>query len=150
MTLSEVLQSIITFCIQIFVIFPYSALTIPRHGQLRIKGGGTSSKEDRADETNSVMVSHKVYELCTKEQSVSQLVAEDPTIPPGEAWKRLYGDLPKTSHGDKTRRIGESGVTAEGLKRVAECGNWGPTKPNELFLKARAASTKGRMFLIIG
>lgn len=36
-------------------------------------------------------ISNKLLELCTSQQSVSQLIAQDPSLSPGSAWKRLYG-----------------------------------------------------------
>jgi hypothetical protein len=144
MPLVESLQAIVAFCIQLFVIFPYSALTIPRHGPPRI-GISAANMEDFSDDLEDddlVMGSDKVYNLCTSGESVSKLLAEDPALAPGDAWNKLYGHLPNTrGHGKLKNRIDSKATTPEDLKRVAECGNWGPTQPNDLFLKARSSIT---------
>lgn len=82
------------------------------------------------------MISEKVYTLCTNKESVSKLVAADPTLAPGEAWKKLYGH---EKHDSKaTAKKHRDAHTAEDLERAYNCGQWGPTKPSELFLKVRA------------
>ncbi|KAE8447727.1 hypothetical protein EG329_010534 [Mollisiaceae sp. DMI_Dod_QoI] len=82
------------------------------------------------------MISDKVYKLCTSKESVSALLAQDPTMAPADAWKKLYGGH---AAGDKesksTARAHRDKITPEDLQRSFECGNWGPTKPSELFLR---------------
>lgn len=82
------------------------------------------------------MISEKVYKLCTSKESVSALLAKDPTMAPGEAWKQLYGGH---SAGEKestsTAIAHRDQITPEDIQRAYECGNWGPTKPSELFLR---------------
>ncbi|PVH82189.1 hypothetical protein DL98DRAFT_570738 [Cadophora sp. DSE1049] len=82
------------------------------------------------------MISEKVYKLCTSKESVSALLAKDPTLSPGEAWKQLFGG---DEAGDKesisTAKANRDNHTPEDLKRARECGNWGPTEPSELFLR---------------
>lgn len=82
------------------------------------------------------MISDKVYKLCTSKESVSALLAKDPTLAPGVAWKQLYGDH---AAGEKERtstaKAHRDNHTPEDLKRALECGNWGPTEPSELFLR---------------
>jgi hypothetical protein len=84
------------------------------------------------------MISDKIYKLCTSKESVSALHAADPSLAPGEAWKKLYG---VQSAGEKesktTARDRRDQVTSDDLQRAFECGNWGPTKPSELFLRVR-------------
>ncbi|OBT81150.1 hypothetical protein VE02_10057 [Pseudogymnoascus sp. 03VT05] len=83
------------------------------------------------------MVSDGLYKLCTGKESVSALLAEDPTLAPGDAWKKLYGSYVPTSK-SAARSEGNSdehSISAEELQRAAECGNWGPSQPSELFLK---------------
>lgn len=142
MSLTQDLKAIITLLIQIFVIFPYSALTIPRPSPRT----ATKPTRDTSDSEDSsvTMVSDRVHELCTSKQSVSALLAQDPTIAPGDAWKTLYGNLPSEAGSAGTER---EDSTPDDLKRVAECGNWGPTQPSELFLKAskRASEHNGRI-----
>lgn len=83
------------------------------------------------------MISDRVYKLCTSPGNVSSLLAEDPSLTPGEAWKKLYGG--HAAEGKVESAVaGDSRdiVTREDLKRTAECGKWGPTQPSELFLQA--------------
>ncbi|KAJ7771657.1 hypothetical protein B0H16DRAFT_191133 [Mycena metata] len=82
------------------------------------------------------MISPKVYDLCTSTETVSSLVAQDPHLPPGDAYKKLYGGHtagPKESIA-KAKEHREV-HTADDLKRARDCGKWGPTQPSELFLK---------------
>jgi hypothetical protein len=82
------------------------------------------------------MISEKVYKLCTSSESVSALLAKDPALAPGDAWRKLYGGH---SAGEKestaTAKAHRDDVSPEDLQRAFECGNWGPTKPSELFLR---------------
>ncbi|KAJ7702270.1 hypothetical protein B0H17DRAFT_1157462 [Mycena rosella] len=82
------------------------------------------------------MISPKVHQLCTGTETVSSLVAKDPQLPPGDAWKKLYGGHAAGSKESiATAREHREAHTAEDLKRARECGKWGPTEPSELFLK---------------
>ncbi|KAJ7184299.1 iq calmodulin-binding motif protein [Mycena filopes] len=76
------------------------------------------------------MISPKVYDLCTATETVSSLVAKDPELSPGDAYKKLYGGHstgPKESVA-KAREHREV-HTADDLKRARDCGKWGPTEP---------------------
>jgi len=87
------------------------------------------------------MISDKVYKLCTSSESVSSLLAKDPTLAPGEAWKKLYSHYDAEEKESKsTARTHRDEITPSDLKRAAECGKWGPTQPSELFLKVRFLS----------
>jgi len=90
------------------------------------------------------MISEKVYKLCTSKESVSALLAKDPTLSPEEAWKQLFGG---DEAGDKesisTAKANRDNHTPEDLKRARECGNWGPTEPSELFLRVGKATLWG-------
>lgn len=137
MTLAQNLQFIISFFIQLFIIFPYSALTIRRHGPLRTIAA-KPSRENETKRGNSIpMLSDRLNKLCTSQKSVSALLAENPNLTPGDAWKTLYGShLPRsmTNGGESSDR---HAIDAEDLIRAAECGKWGTAKPSELFLKVR-------------
>lgn len=88
------------------------------------------------------MISDKVYKLCTSPESVSSLLAKDPSLTPGEAWKKLYGGHAAGEKESKdTAKIHRDEITAEDLKRAAECGKWGPTQPSELFLRVSTLLT---------
>lgn len=143
MTLPRTLEAIIDFLFQVFIIFPYSALTIqrqrlkqPHHHPIE----SASQKEKSA--TTAAMISEKVYKLCTSTESVSSLLAKDPTLAPGEAWKKLYGGH---AAGEKestaTARSHRDELTPEDLQKALECGKWGPTQPSELFLRASLSVT---------
>jgi hypothetical protein len=94
------------------------------------------------------MISEKVYKLCTGKESVSSLLAKDPTLAPGDAWKQLFGGH---NAGEKesqsTAEAHRDDVTPDDLKRAYECGNWGPTKPSELFLRVCSQSGRQRSIL---
>ncbi|EPE35377.1 Phospholipase D/nuclease [Glarea lozoyensis ATCC 20868] len=82
------------------------------------------------------MISEKVHKLCTGTETVSSLLAADPTLAPGEAWKKLYGGHSAgKDESTSTAKAHRNDITSEDLKRALECGNWGPTKPSELFLR---------------
>jgi hypothetical protein len=86
------------------------------------------------------MISDKVYKLCTSSESVSALLAQDPTLAPGDAWKQLYGGhLAGQKESESTARVHRDTITQDDLKRALECGNWGPTQPSELFLRVSNA-----------
>lgn len=79
------------------------------------------------------MISDKVYKLCTSSESVSSLIAKDPSLAPGVAWEKLYGEH---AGGNKAAaRAHSDTLTPEDLKRAAECGKWDATQPSELFLR---------------
>lgn len=136
MSLLQNIQIIIHLLFQTFIVFPYSALTIPRQRNLlkdKDSRNSTSAKREPA-----AMISDKVYKLCTSKESISSLLAADPTLSPGDAWKKLYGGHaagPKDSKRTSTERRDQA--TPADLQRAFECGNWGPTKPSELFLRVR-------------
>lgn len=79
-------------------------------------------------------ISDKVYEMCKSKQSVSSLLAENPTMTPGEAAKKLYhpAEVALTEGHPPKERIPAS---PEELQRAFECGNFGPTRPSETFLR---------------
>ncbi|KAK3294392.1 uncharacterized protein B0H64DRAFT_325211 [Chaetomium fimeti] len=95
-------------------------------------------------------ISDHTLHLSTSGESVSSLLARTPNLSPGDAWNRLYGDAVRKGEGaieresestqqSGTRREGtsiesESAPQAE-VERAAKCGNWGSTKPSDLFLK---------------
>ncbi|KAF2089467.1 phospholipase D/nuclease [Saccharata proteae CBS 121410] len=61
-------------------------------------------------------LSKRIYNLCHAPETVSSLLAKDPELAPSEASKQIFG-----SHGD--------------LERARQCGNFGDTRPSELFLR---------------
>lgn len=96
------------------------------------------------------MISERVYKLCTNPESVSALLAKDPTMAPGDAWKKLYGHHLPGEHASKSKSEAlRDEITPEDLKRTKECGNWGPTEPSETFLRVSRAIRIGRVTLTI-
>jgi hypothetical protein len=87
-------------------------------------------------------LSDRLVRLCTSNESVSSLLAQNPTLSPNEAWKKLYGDkalkaaeeeLHQAVDGHEHAR--SEPATQEELEKAARCGKWGPTQPSELFLR---------------
>ncbi|KAK0715242.1 hypothetical protein B0H67DRAFT_237017 [Lasiosphaeris hirsuta] len=94
----------------------------------------------KQDLTAPKHLSDRLVELCTSSQSVSSLLAENPSLPPGEAWVRLFGGWKssKPAHHDAKKENGgrePGGESEDELMKAAKCGSWGPTQPSELFLK---------------
>ncbi|KAI6715045.1 hypothetical protein JHW43_002411 [Diplocarpon mali] len=82
------------------------------------------------------MISDRVYKLCTSKESVSALLARDPTLAPEEAWNQLFGgNLTGEKESISIAKAHRDNHTPEDLQRARECGNWGPTEPSELFLR---------------
>ncbi|CAK5279448.1 unnamed protein product [Mycena citricolor] len=79
------------------------------------------------------MISPQVLDLCKGTETVSSLVAKDPHLSPGDAWKKLYGSVKTVSTKQSIQKREKH--TPEDLQRARECGKWGPTEPSELFLK---------------
>lgn len=143
MTFYQNLEAIVALFIQLFVIFPYSALTIKRQRELIPKDTQSiehpAHSEEKGPERNpGAMISDKVYKLCTGQETVSSLLAKDPTMAPGDAWKQLYGGHAAGEKESKNEaRRHRDTITPEDLQRALECGNWGSSQPSELFLKVR-------------
>ncbi|KAF7359290.1 hypothetical protein MSAN_01271400 [Mycena sanguinolenta] len=81
------------------------------------------------------MITPQVHKLCTGTETVSSLIAKDPELAPGDAFKKLYGGHTPSKESIAKAREHRDAHTAEDLKRARECGKWGPTEPSELFLK---------------
>jgi hypothetical protein len=81
------------------------------------------------------MIPPKIYELCRSDKSVTNEVAKNPSEAPANAVKRLFGhDLLEDVAGE---RMKESKDEANALQHAFECGNWGPTRPSDLFLQVK-------------
>lgn len=82
-------------------------------------------------------ISDAFYQLFTSSQSVSSVLAQDPTLSPEDAWKKLYDHHARKPQGPHS--IDQAGkytpADDAGLRRAAECGKWGPTQPSQLFLQ---------------
>lgn len=125
---------------QVFIQLPYSALTTPRQAELPEQGDdqempGKIKRYGKEGNQIGGPVSDELFKLVTSPESVSSLLAQDPSLSPGRAWQKLYGDYdgkPGSSHSN--HEAGGSLAPEDALKRAAECGHWGPTQPSELFL----------------
>jgi hypothetical protein len=85
------------------------------------------------------MISDKVHKLCNATDTVSSEMAKDPTLAPGDVYKKLYGHF-DTDKSTEKERDHKGEISEADLKRAEECGNWGPTKPSKLFLRVCTAS----------
>jgi hypothetical protein len=77
-------------------------------------------------------VHDRVFTACQSKETVSSLLAKDPTLAPGKAVHSLFpGDgKPESTSPVKT----PSPATQEELHRVFETGKWGKTRPSDMFL----------------
>lgn len=140
------IKVIVHLIVQIFIVFPCSALTIPRQRQLlqEQKTSDVTRNPPLTERESAKMISDNVYKICTSKDSVSTLLAADPTLSPGEAWKKLYGSLAAGEKDSKAAaRNRKDQASPADLQRAFECGNWGPTKPSELFLRVSMTSHEG-------
>ncbi len=86
-----------------------------------------------------------IVRLCTSKDSVSSLLAADPSLAPGDAWKKLYDNYTPSCNDQKRSSVSED----EDLTRAAQCGKWGPTKPSTLFLKVTPVSPYRNSFYVL-
>lgn len=81
-------------------------------------------------------ISDEFYKLFTSPESVSSLLARNPSISPGDAWHTLYRHHvgKKLSGPHSIHHAGKHTPSPDDLHKAAACGRWGPTQPSELFL----------------
>lgn len=79
-------------------------------------------------------ITDKLLQQCTSSESVSSLLAQDPTLAPHQAASKLYHPEGFTLL-DTAPPHDRTVITAEELEKAYQCGNWGPTRPSELFLQ---------------
>ncbi|KAF8930980.1 hypothetical protein BGZ52_000238, partial [Haplosporangium bisporale] len=82
------------------------------------------------------MVSENVLQLCQATETVSSVLAKDPTAAPGEVVKNLYGHHKKVFNYDPENN--RPAASAQAQEQALKCGRWGPTQPSSLFLQAYA------------
>lgn len=158
MTLYTGIQNLADFGYQAFVVFPYSALTIPRINKKHLTAGDKVQPTAKGDSNNQSNheklekaetmphLSEKLVAMCTSLDSVSALLAEDPSMPPGDAWKKLYGGVAKAAASEAEADVKEKGVNSlkdaitqgklspEEMEKATKCGKWGNKTPSDLFL----------------
>lgn len=83
--------------------------------------------------TQCEMLAQEVYELCRSDKSVSSELAKDPQQSPRKIVHRLYFD--KKAEDIPSNAVAEVGEKRNDLRRAYECGNWGPSRPSDLFLR---------------
>ncbi|KAF2140413.1 uncharacterized protein K452DRAFT_360026 [Aplosporella prunicola CBS 121167] len=79
-------------------------------------------------------ISDKVFALCHEKDTVSSLLAEDPSLKPADAARQLYGRHGFSIYEGKLPAERRR-ATDEELERARRCGRFGDTKPSELFLR---------------
>lgn len=81
-------------------------------------------------------ISDEFYKLFNSPETVSAILARDPSISPGDAWDTLYKhhDGKKLSGPHSIHRAGKHTPSEGELQKAAACGRWGSTQPSELFL----------------
>lgn len=138
---------------QTFVELPYRAVTTPRHRKPpkdneigKMADEGKHSLKNGGQFTGPI--SDHFYKLFTSPESVSSVLAENPSMSPGDAWHKLYSHhTGKPSGPHSIHQAGKHTPAGEELKKAAECGHWGPTQPSELFLKVSQAVVLGTITL---
>jgi phosphatidylserine/phosphatidylglycerophosphate/cardiolipin synthase-like enzyme len=80
------------------------------------------------------MVSEHVVKLCQATETVSSVLAKNPTEAPGDIVKRLYAQYKKDTHAHLDER--PPALSPNELEIVRQCGRWGTTQPSPLFLQA--------------
>ncbi|TAQ84381.1 hypothetical protein B7494_g7295 [Chlorociboria aeruginascens] len=82
------------------------------------------------------MVSQHVFQLCQASETVSSVLAKNPTEAPGDVAKKLYGKYKKNLHHDPEKH--RPAPSPQDRDMALKCGRWGPTLPSPLFLQAYA------------
>lgn len=81
-------------------------------------------------------ISKRLRALCQPSKTVSSALAEDPSLAPSEAWRKLFAhhECERHSKGE-FREIGKDSLHPNDLERAKDCGRWGPQEPSDLFLR---------------
>ncbi|KAM0264910.1 hypothetical protein ACHAQJ_000426 [Trichoderma viride] len=87
-----------------------------------------------------MVVSEHVMRLCRTTDTVSSLLAQNPTEAPGNIVQRLYGNLEKDLR--RNPDDGREGQHPDTFAFALQCGRWGPTTPSPLFLQAFSDSLR--------
>ena len=78
-------------------------------------------------------VTPTIVKLCQAPETISSLLAENPSLSPEAASKKLYGSRHPTGKHPHDDQL--TPATQEDLQQALSCGRWGPTQPGELFLR---------------
>ncbi|KAL8714381.1 MAG: hypothetical protein Q9220_001714 [cf. Caloplaca sp. 1 TL-2023] len=79
------------------------------------------------------MISQKIFDLCQSSETVSRKIAEDPKQSPGHVFKDLYHKH-SVAHAGASSNEGRNPQEYD-LERAYQCGQWGQSRPSDLFLK---------------
>lgn len=79
------------------------------------------------------MIPQQVYELCRSDKSISSELAKDPHKSPHKAIHRFYRERKEQTIIAKT--VKEVVDAKDDLQRACICGNWGSSRPSNLFLQ---------------
>lgn len=85
------------------------------------------------------MIPKRVVELCQSGKSVTGELEKNPAEAPSEAGQRLFGvDIEEDVTGEREQKHHkyDENEDASTLQQALECGNFGETRPSDLFLKA--------------
>ncbi|KAH8205566.1 hypothetical protein TruAng_000272 [Truncatella angustata] len=123
---------------QAFVEFPYSAYSVPRVPDQKkpLETSAMAQVDIGTAGLTNFSLDEPLARFCQSDDSVSALLAQDPALSPGQAWKKLSHHYKNKSHETQDiRDIGKGEVTDEQLELAFRCGKWGKTRPSRLFLR---------------
>ena len=83
------------------------------------------------------MIPPNVYELCRNGKSVSGELAQNPNEAASAARQRLFGGHLKNEVLKERTHAPDQEKAENALQQALDCGNWGESKPSELFLQVR-------------
>lgn len=132
---------------QSLVDFPYSAYSVPRVPDQTDSSTSANMPDSSVGPTGYTQyaLDEPLAQFCLSNDSASSLLAQDPALTPGQAWKKLSGHYKNKSHDSHdVRGIGKGEVTDEQLELAFKCGNWGETRPSRLFLRVSQYCLCGR------
>lgn len=110
--------------------------TPPNTEMPHAKGNSVSSSSGHPTNFN---IGEPLAQFCQSTDSISSLLAADPKLTPGQAWKKLSSHYKHHGHESQDiRGIGKGDVTDEQLEMAYRCGKWGNTRPSKLFLRVRS------------
>ncbi|KAH0829571.1 phospholipase D active site protein motif protein [Fonsecaea pedrosoi] len=79
------------------------------------------------------MIPKGIYDLCQNRESITSQLAQDPSISPHAAAKRLFGvDIDDEV---VTRKLDLGKEEPSDLEEARKCGQWGTSNPSDLFLR---------------
>lgn len=126
------------------LVFSFLLLSLQCLATLYDKRQQVYESKQHAKNTDSNMISDRIYTLCRSEQSVTSELAKEPQRAPSDIAKRLY-------HSDLSHAASESHKADHikrdvDLNRAFECGKWGSSRPSELFLRVWCSAGRIKQF----